>query len=134
PTPRWVGSTVRTNRFKAAMSGASEVIYIGNYGHDIYQLEWELELGLPWENREAWEKLTPFNKVANVKTPTLVIGGAEDWNVPVANSEQLYQALKRLGVPTELIVYPGEDHSIDRPSFVKDRYERWLDWYRKYLK
>ncbi len=124
----------QTNRFKAAMSGASEVIYIGNYGHDIYQLEWELELGLPWENREAWEKLTPFNKVANVKTPTLVIGGAEDWNVPVANSEQLYQALKRLGVPTELIVYPGEDHSIDRPSFVKDRYERWLDWYRKYLK
>ncbi|MCB2096648.1 MAG: S9 family peptidase [Parvularculaceae bacterium] len=124
----------QTNRFKAAMSGASEVIYVGNYGHDIYQREWETELGLPWENREGWEKLTPFNKVANVKTPTLVIGGAEDWNVPVANSEQLYQALKRLGVPTELIVYPGEDHSIDRPSFVRDRFERWLDWYRKFLK
>lgn len=124
----------KTNRFKAAISGASEVVYIGNYGHDIYQLEWETELGLPWENREGWEKITPFYDVAKVKTPTLVIGGKEDWNVPVVNSEQLYQALKRLGVPTELVVYPGEDHSIDRPSFIRDRLERYLDWYGRYVK
>jgi dipeptidyl aminopeptidase/acylaminoacyl peptidase len=124
----------KTDRFKAAISGASEVVYIGNYGHDIYQKEWEWELGLPWENREAWEKLTPFYDIAKVKTPTLVIGGKEDWNVPILNSEQLYQALKRLGVPTELVVYPDEDHSIDRPSFVRDRYERYLAWYRKYLR
>ena len=124
----------KTNRFKAAISGASEVIYIGNYGHDIYQLEWETELGLPWENREAWEKITPFYDVAKVTTPTLVIGGKEDWNVPIVNSEQLYQALKRLGVPTELVVYPDEDHSIDRPSFVKDRLQRYLDWYGRYVK
>ncbi|MEK7266586.1 MAG: S9 family peptidase [Pseudomonadota bacterium] len=124
----------KTNRFKAAISGASEVIYIGNYGHDIYQLEWETELGLPWENRDGWEKITPFYDVAKVTTPTLVIGGKDDWNVPVVNSEQLYQALKRLGVPTELVVYPGEDHSIDRPSFIKDRLERYLDWYGRYVK
>ncbi|OFX02676.1 MAG: peptidase S9 [Alphaproteobacteria bacterium RIFCSPHIGHO2_12_FULL_63_12] len=124
----------KTNRFKAAISGASEVIYIGNYGHDIYQREWETELGLPWENRNAWEKITPFYDVAKVTTPTLVIGGKEDWNVPIVNSEQLYQALKRLGVPTELVVYPGEDHSIDRPSFVKDRLERYLNWYGRYVR
>lgn len=124
----------KTNRFKAAVSGASEVVYIGNYGHDIYQLEWETELGLPWENREAWEKITPFYDVAKISTPTLVIGGKEDWNVPIVNSEQLYQALKRLGVPTELVVYPGEDHSIGRPSFIKDRMERSLAWYRKFVK
>lgn len=124
----------KTDRFDAAWSGASEVIYIGNYGHDIYQREWEMELGLPWEKREAWEKITPFYDIAKVKTPTLVMGGAEDWNVPVVNSEQLYQALKRLDVPTELIVYPGEDHSIDRPSFVRDRYQRQLDWFRRFIK
>lgn len=124
----------KTTRFKAAISGASEVVYIGNYGHDIYQKEWEWELGLPWEAREAWEKITPFYDVAKVKTPTLVIGGKEDWNVPILNSEQLYQALKRLGVPTELVVYPDEDHSIDRPSFVRDRYERYLQWYQRHLK
>lgn len=124
----------KTGRFKAAISGASEVVYIGNYGHDIYQKEWEWELGLPWEKREVWERLTPFYDLPKVKTPTLVVGGKEDWNVPILNSEQLYQGLKRLGVPTELVVYPDEDHSIDRPSFVRDRYQRYLEWYGRYLK
>lgn len=124
----------KTARFKAAISGASEVVYVGNYGHDIYQREWELELGLPWEARDAWERITPFYDVAKVKTPTLVIGGKEDWNVPIVNSEQLYLALKRLGVSTELVVYPGEDHSIGRPSFIRDRWERYLDWYAKHLR
>ncbi len=124
----------KTTRFRAAISGASEVVFVGNYGHDIYQKEWELELGLPWEARKAWERITPFYDVAKVKTPTLVIGGKEDWNVPIVNSEQLYLALKRLGVPTELVVYPGEDHSIGRPSFIRDRWERYLAWYSTHLR
>lgn len=124
----------RTDRFKGAISGASEVLYRSNYGHDHYQLQWEKELGLPWENADAWERISPFNKVANIVTPTLVMGGAEDWNVPINNSEQLYQALKRLGRETQLVVYPGEHHGISRPSFQKDRYERYLGWYNKYVK
>ncbi|MDP4710226.1 MAG: prolyl oligopeptidase family serine peptidase, partial [Saprospiraceae bacterium] len=124
----------RTDRFKGAISGASEVLYRSNYGHDHYQLQWEKELGLPWENADAWERISPFNKVANIVTPTLVMGGAEDWNVPINNSEQLYQALKRLGRETQLVVYPGEHHGISRPSFQRDRYERYLNWYDKYVK
>ena len=58
--------------------------------------------------------------------------GAVDWNVPVQNSDQLYQALKRLGVDTELVVYPDEHHGIGLPSFERDRYERWLSWFDKY--
>lgn len=124
----------QTGRFKGAISGASEVLYRSNYGHDHYQLEWEKELGLPWKNAEAWERISPFNKVENVVTPTLIMGGAEDWNVPINNSEQLYQALKRLGVDTQLVVYPGEHHGISRPSFQKDRYTRYLNWYDKLVK
>jgi dipeptidyl aminopeptidase/acylaminoacyl peptidase len=60
--------------------------------------------------------------------------GADDMNVPLLNSEQLYQALRRLGTETELVIYPGEAHSIRRPSFQKDRYERYLGWYDRYLK
>ena len=67
-------------------------------------------------------------------TPTLIIGGEKDWNVPIINSEQLYLALKRLGVPTELVVYPGEYHGIDTPSYVKHMYERWIEWYDSHLK
>jgi dipeptidyl aminopeptidase/acylaminoacyl peptidase len=124
----------RTKRFKAAVTGASGLNYLANYGHDIYQREYEIELGLPWENLETWEKLNKFARVGAIETPTLIIGGAEDWNVPILNSEQLYQALKRRGVDTGLIVYPDEDHSIDRPSFYRDRFERYRGWYDKYLK
>ena len=119
----------KTDRFAGAITGASEVLYVANYGHDHYQLEWETELGLPWENRELWERLSPFNDVDKVTTPTLVMGGKEDWNVPINNSEQLYQALKRLGIDTQLVVYPDEAHGISRPSFIRDRYQRYLDWY-----
>ena len=66
-------------------------------------------------------------------TPTLIIGGEKDWNVPIINSEQLYLALKRLGVPTELVVYPGEYHGIDTPSMADDLRRRYLAWFERYL-
>ncbi|MBZ5702939.1 MAG: S9 family peptidase [Acidobacteriia bacterium] len=124
----------QTTRFKAAISGASEFLYVTNYGHDQYQREYEIELGLPWENRALWEKLAPFNKVTRITTPTLVMGGNIDWNVPIINSEQLYQSLKRLGIPTELVVYPGEFHQFTAPSHIQDRLERYLAWYAHYVK
>ncbi|MFU8860958.1 MAG: prolyl oligopeptidase family serine peptidase [Cyclonatronaceae bacterium] len=124
----------KSDRFKGAISGASEALYRSNYGHDHYQLTWELELGLPWETPEKWERISPFNDVANIVTPTLWIGGAEDWNVPILNSEQMYQAMKRLGRETLLVVYPGEHHGIRQPVFQKDRYERYLDWFGRYVK
>jgi hypothetical protein len=57
-----------------------------------------------------------------------------DWNVSIQNSEQLYMGLKQLGRTTQLVVYPGEYHSIRKPSYQKDRYERYLTWYDKYVK
>ena len=124
----------KSERFAGAITGASEVNYVANYGHDHYQRQWEAELGLPWENREAWEKISPFNDVDKITTPTLVMGGKEDWNVPIQNSEQLYQALRRRGIETQLIVYPDEAHGISRPSFVFDRYQRYLDWYDTHVR
>jgi dipeptidyl aminopeptidase/acylaminoacyl peptidase len=124
----------RTNRFKAATSGASEVNYLANYGTDHYQKEWEAELGLPWRNTEAWTRISPFFQVEKVTTPTLILNGSDDLNVPLLNAEQFYQALRRLGRETELVVYPGQNHGIAKPSYQKDRYERYLAWYGKYLK
>jgi dipeptidyl aminopeptidase/acylaminoacyl peptidase len=125
----------KTDRFKAAATGASATLYVVNYGHDQYQRWWEQELGQPWkpEARQLYERLSPFNRVDRVVTPTLILGGEKDWNVPIINSEQLYLALLRLGVDTELVVYPGEYHGIDTPSYAKDLYQRYLDWFAKYL-
>lgn len=124
----------KTDRFKGAITGASEVLYRSNYGHDHYQRDWVKELGLPWKNAEAWERISPFNYVENIVTPTLIMCGEKDWNVPVLNSEQLYQALRQLGRTTQLVVYPGQHHGIRIPTFQKDRFERYLAWYDKYVK
>ena len=62
------------------------------------------------------------------------MGGEIDSNVPILGGEQMYQALKRLGRTTELVVYPGEYHEFKTPSHIKDRLERYLAWYNHYVK
>ncbi len=124
----------QTKRFKAAISGASEVNYLSNYGTDHYQHEWEAELGLPWRNTELWIEMSPWFEVEKIETPTLIMCGEKDMNVPLLNSEQLYQALRRLGRETELVIYPSQHHGIRKPSYQKDRYERYIAWYDRYVK
>lgn len=123
------------NRFKAATCGAGSALQISMYGSDQYIVQYENEIGRPWENPDLWMKISwPFFKANRIKTPTQYLGGQNDFNVPIIGGEQMYQALKSLGVPSELIIYPNERHGINRPSFVKDRYERYLNWYAKYIK
>jgi dipeptidyl aminopeptidase/acylaminoacyl peptidase len=64
----------------------------------------------------------------------MFMGGTSDFNVPLIGGEQMYQTLKSLGVPTELVVYPGQFHGFTKPSYIRDRYERWMGWWDKYLK
>ena len=125
----------KTDRFKAAATGASASLYVVNYAHDQYQRWWDQELGYPWEPeaREIYERMSPLNRVDRVTTPTLIVGGEKDWNVPIINSEQLYLALKKLGVPTQLVVYPGEGHNRFVPTHQKDLFQRYLDWFSKHL-
>jgi dipeptidyl aminopeptidase/acylaminoacyl peptidase len=124
----------QTTRFKAAISGAGEFLYSTNYGHDHYQRDWETELGRPWEKKALWDKISPFYRVTSITTPTLIMGGNIDWNVPISNGEQMYQALKSLGKTTELVVYPDEYHEFSTPSHIKDRLERYIAWYNHYVK
>ena len=72
----------QTDRFKGAVSGAGSGLSLANYGHDMYQRWWEAEFGLPWETRELWDRLSPFNYIQNVSTPTMFACGEKDWNVP----------------------------------------------------
>jgi dipeptidyl aminopeptidase/acylaminoacyl peptidase len=126
----------KTDRFKAAITVASATLYVSNYGHDQYQRWWEEELGLPWlpENREKYDRISPFYKLDQVATPTLIVGGEDDWNVPIQNSEQLYIVLKRRGIPTELVVYPEQGHTwSDVPSYDKDLYQRYFAWLERFV-
>jgi dipeptidyl aminopeptidase/acylaminoacyl peptidase len=126
----------KDHRFKAATSGAGTAFPLGLYGVDQYILQYNEEIGPPWKvGLDPWIKLSyPFLHADQITTPTLFLGGEKDFNVPLVGGEQMYQALASLGVPTQLIVYPGQFHGITRPSYQRDRMERYLAWYAKYLK
>jgi dipeptidyl aminopeptidase/acylaminoacyl peptidase len=122
-------------RFKAAISGASASNILAGYGTDEYVREYEAELGVPWKSTDVWLKLSfPFLHADRIVTPTLFLCGDKDFNVPLLNSEQMYQALRSLGVETQLVIYPGQRHALGKPSYLKDRMERYLAWYDRHLK
>jgi dipeptidyl aminopeptidase/acylaminoacyl peptidase len=122
-------------RFKAATCGAGSALQLAMYGVDEYITQYDNELGPPWKSQDLWIKVSyPFFHADRIKTPTLFLGGDKDYNVPVVGGEQMYQALKSLGVDTELIIYPNQFHGITVPSYKVDRYTRYLGWYDKYLK
>jgi dipeptidyl aminopeptidase/acylaminoacyl peptidase len=105
------------------------------YGHDEYILQYDAEIGPPWKATARWLELSyPFFHADRIHTPTLFLGGEKDFNVPITGGEQMYMALRTLGIPSELVVYPGEFHVFTRPSFIKDRADRYIAWFAKYLK
>jgi dipeptidyl aminopeptidase/acylaminoacyl peptidase len=127
--------TATDPRFKAAASGAGSALQLSMYGTDQYIQQYEMELGVPWKNIGKWMKVSyPFLKMDKIKTPTLYMVGESDYNVPAAGSEQMYQGLRSLGIPTQLVIYPKQNHGLTVPSYWKDRYERYLQWFGKYLK
>lgn len=127
--------TIATDpRFKAAVSGASSSMQFSMYGLDQYIVQYEQEMGQPWKARDVWMKVSyPFFNVEKIRTPTLFLCGEKDFNVPIAGVEQMYQALRSLNVPTQLVVYPGQYHGLTVPSYQRDRIQRYLDWWNKYL-
>ena len=128
--------TIATDtRFKAAVSGAGSSLQLSLYGSDQYITQYEKEVGLPWKNKEKWLALSyPFFRADKIKTPTLFMASQSDFNVPVIGAEQMYQAFKSLNIPTGLIIYPNQNHGISVPSYLKDRYQRHIDWFNLYLK
>jgi dipeptidyl aminopeptidase/acylaminoacyl peptidase len=121
-------------RFKAAISGAGSGNQLSTYGSDQYVLQYNSELGPPWRNTALWLKLSyPFFHADRIHTPTLFLGGEKDFNVPIIGGEQMYQSLRTLGVPSQLVVYPGQHHVFTRPSYVKDLADRMSAWLDRFI-
>ena len=122
------------HRFKCAISGASIGNAFAGYGTDMYVREYEAELGTPWKNFDNYvQNSLPFLHADQITTPTLFMCGENDFNVPLINSEQMYQALKSLHIETQLIIYPDQFHGLDIPSYLRDRFERRKNWFGKYI-
>lgn len=126
----------KTDRFKAAAS-QKPVIDWGSFsltsdGAAIYHDHW---FDKPvWEEPMVYWNRSPLSLVGNVKTPTLVVVGSEDYRTPVSESEQYYAALKIRGVPTALVKVPGASHGgiAARPSQAAAKASAILAWFDKY--
>ncbi len=122
-------------RFKVAISGAGIGNELSMYGSDQYILQYNNEIGPPWKALDTWVRISyPFFHADRIHTPTLFMGGQADFNVPIGGGEQMYQALRTLGVPTQLVIYPGQFHLFSRPSYACDRMGRYITWWNTYLK
>ena len=123
-----------TNRFKAISTGAGVYNWISMYGESDTQRgrQWYLGDKMYWDDMEHWWKQSPAAYIKNAKTPTMIHVVEGDPRVPRPESEGLYMALQRLGVPTEFYVYPGGTHGIPDPrnALLKSTAEMaWMDYW-----
>ena len=125
----------KTDRFKAAMVGAGVTnLFSMTHTTDITGFLPDYFEGELWDRTDVYLKHSAMSAVKNVKTPTLVIHGANDLRVPLSQGQEFYTALKRLGVPAEMVVYPRTQHGPDEPKFIQDIGERVIKWFEQYLK
>ena len=122
-----------TDRFRVGVPERFEVDYLSAFGTDEWHAQYVTELGTPWENPERYRELSPGTAIANIKTPLLLIANEDDGNCPPTQAMQLYQRLKLKNVPTELVIYPDESHSMSLPSHYVDRLQRLVAWFNRYL-
>ncbi|MBT9259567.1 MAG: S9 family peptidase [Clostridiales bacterium] len=118
--------------FRAAVSEHGLYDYEAAFGTDDCHLWWQYDYGVPWQNPEGYRRSSPKVGVSRIKTPLLITAGQEDWRCPLDQAEMLYLALKKRGVPTELVIYQGEHHAISRPKRALDRLIRILRWLETY--
>ena len=123
-----------TDRFKAISTGAGTMNWISMYAQSDVQRNRQFYLGnkLPYDDFDAYWNQSPLKYIKNAKTPTMIHVVEGDPRVPSPQSIELHMALKQLGVPTELYMYPGNTHGIPDPrnQFVKSVSEMaWMDYY-----
>jgi dipeptidyl aminopeptidase/acylaminoacyl peptidase len=127
----------QTPRFKSAVPSASISNLLSHsyliWAQDYPQVEWGGRF--PWQGDLAtllWDR-SPLAHVARVKTPTMFIHGELDQDVPIQEAEQMYIALKQVGVEAVLVRYPREGHGLREPAHVVDGIERSLAWHGRFL-
>jgi len=123
-----------TDRFKVGVPERFEVDYLSCFGTDEWHTQYVTELGKPWANAERYRELSPGATLTSIKTPLFLIANEKDGNCPPTQAMQFYQRLKLMNLPTELVIYPDESHSMSVPSHYVDRLHRLVDWFGRYLR
>ncbi len=124
-----------TDRFKAISTGAGLAESISLYAEPILQQPFEFYLkGKPWENWDGYVAQSPLRYIQNAKTPTLIHVGEFDEYGGKIQADELHTALKKLGVPTEYIIYPGMPHGLTSMRYQMVKMVAEFNWFEKWLK
>jgi dipeptidyl aminopeptidase/acylaminoacyl peptidase len=123
-----------TKRFKVGVPERFEVDYLSCFGTDQWFSQYLSELGNPLDNQDLYKAKSPGTYVKEISTPLYLIADEADGNCPPTQAMQLYQRLKLRGIPTELVIYPDEPHTMEVPSHYVDRLYRLVSWFGKELK
>ena len=125
----------QTNRFRAAVAGAGIANWQSYYGENSID-QWMIPYfgASVYDDPAVYAKSSAITFIKQVKTPTLVVVGERDGECPPPQSYEFWHALKTLGVPTQLVVYPGEGHMFRKPEHQRDVMRRALDWFNRYMK
>jgi dipeptidyl aminopeptidase/acylaminoacyl peptidase len=128
-------TVTQTNRFHAAVAGAGIANWQSYYGQNLID-QWMIPFfgASVYDDPGVYEKSSPIHFIKKVKTPTLVIVGERDAECPSAQSYECWHALRTLGVPTQLIVFPDEGHMFVKPENQAGRLDQTVAWFDKYLK
>jgi dipeptidyl aminopeptidase/acylaminoacyl peptidase len=124
----------QTHRFRAAVAGAGLSDWLSYYGENKID-EWMIPYfgASVYDDPGVYAKSSPINYIRQTKTPTLIVVGDRDGECPAPQSFEFWHALKTLGVPTRLVVYPNEGHSFRNPADTRDVLERTIAWFNRYL-
>jgi dipeptidyl aminopeptidase/acylaminoacyl peptidase len=126
----------RTGRFKAAVIGAADVEWLSDWGNVDFGASFDNYYfgGPPWENVETYVAKSPFFRLTEVTTPTLIHTGTEDRNVPPSQSWSLFRALQQVGkAPVRFLLYPGEPHGLRKIAHQRRKLEEDLAWFDHHL-
>jgi dipeptidyl aminopeptidase/acylaminoacyl peptidase len=128
-------AVTQTHRFHAAVAGAGLSDFLSYYGENDID-EWMIPYfgASVYEDPAIYSRSSPITFIKNVRTPTLILVGERDGECPAPQSREFWHALKTLGVPTQLVIYPGEGHAFLQTDHQSDVMERMLGWFDKYLK
>jgi len=125
----------QTNRFRAAVAGAGLSDWLSYYGTNNIATWMIPYFGASvYDDPKVYERSSPITFIKNVRTPTLLLGGDRDAEVPLSQSYEYWNALQRLGVRTEFVVYPDEGHFFFKREDQVDVMTRLVGWFDRYLK
>ena len=126
---------VSTDRFKAISTGAGAVNWISLYAQTDVQDTREFYFkARPYDNWDHYVEVSPLRYIKKAKTPTLIHFGEKDRRIPRPQGEELHMALKKMGVPTEFIVYPNMPHGLRNTRYQLIKMESEFSWFEKWIK